>query len=49
MGEAQTAEGKGGLRHEAAPVEEAAAEGGELFWSHGLTRSSVLRHRREIR
>ena len=29
MGEAQTAEGKGGLGHEAAPVEEPAAEGEE--------------------
>ena len=38
MGEAETAEGKGGLGHKVAPVEEAAAEGGELFWGHGLTR-----------
>lgn len=38
MGEAETAEGKGGLGHKVAPVEEAAAEGGEVFWRHGLTR-----------
>jgi len=38
MGEAQTADGEGGLRHEVAPVEEVAAEGGEVFRGHGLTR-----------
>ena len=35
LGQAQASQGKGGVAHESAAIQELASEGGNVFWIHG--------------